>query len=260
MQLGFRLRIAIFFTDLQPQILSKMKRLLALALVLVTMTSCNVLMQIAEEGAKGASNLPPSESEISSGLKEALKVGITNAVSSSSVKNGFLNNSLIKIPFPPEAERAANTLRDLGMGNIVDQFTETLNHGAEQAAAKAKPIFVNAITKMSFSDVYNIYRGGNDAATQYLKSSTGDELKAAFRPVIKDAINKVELTKFWNPIAANYNRIPFVQKVNPNLEDYVLEQTLNGLFLVVAQEEAKIRLDPAARVSSILKRVFGYKG
>tara|TARA_R110002050_G_scaffold30928_4_gene79157 strand:+ start:1466 stop:2179 length:714 start_codon:yes stop_codon:yes gene_type:complete len=237
-----------------------MKKLLALALVLFTMTSCDVLMQIAEEGAKGASSLPPSESEISTGLKEALRVGITNAVSSSSAKNGFLNNSLIKIPFPPEAERAANTLRDLGMGNMVDQFVETLNHGAEQASAKATPIFVNAITKMSFSDVFAIYRGDTDAATQYLKRTTGDELKAAFRPVIKDAITKVELTKYWNPIASNYNRIPFVQKVNPNLEDYVLDQTLNGLFLVVAQEEAKIRLDPAARVSSILKKVFGYKG
>lgn len=234
-----------------------MKKILALLILSLSLGSCDVLMEMAQQGN---SSLPPSESEISRGLKEALRVGIQNAVSSSSAQNGFLNNSLIKIPFPPEAERAATTLRDLGMGSIVDQFVETLNHGAEQASAKASPIFVNAITSMSFTDVYQIYRGENDAATQYLKRTTGDELKNAFRPVIKDAINKVELTKYWNPIASNYNRIPFVQKVNPNLEDYVLEQTLNGLFLVVAQEEAKIRQDPAARVSSILKRVFGYKG
>jgi hypothetical protein len=148
----------------------------------------------------------------------------------------------------------------LGMGKVVDQFIETLNHGAEQASAKATPIFVNAIANMSFSDVYAIYRGDNDAATQYLKRTTGDELKAAFRPIIKDAINKVELSKYWNPIASNYNRIPFVQKINPDLENYVLDQTLQGLFLVVAQEEAKIRQDPAARITGILKRVFGYKG
>lgn len=234
-----------------------MKRLLTLAILIISMSSCDVLLQMAEQGS---SNLPPSENEISSGLKEALRVGITNAVSSSSTQNGFLNNSLIKIPFPPEAEKASQTLRDLGMGNLVDQFIETLNHGAEQASAKATPIFVNAITNMSFSDVYAIYRGDNDAATQYLKRTTGDELKAAFRPVIKDAINKVELSKYWNPIASNYNRIPFVQKINPDLENYVLDQTLQGLFLVVAQEEAKIRQDPAARITGILKRVFGYKG
>jgi hypothetical protein len=234
-----------------------MKRLLALAILLISMSSCDVLLQMAEQGS---SNLPPSESEISTGLKEALRVGIKNAVSSSSTQNGFLNNSLIKIPFPPEAEKASKTLRDLGMGNIVDQFVETLNHGAEQASAKATPIFVTAITNMSFGDVYAIYRGENDAATQYLKRTTGDQLKAAFRPVIKEAINKVELTKYWNPIASNYNRIPFVQKINPDLENYVLDQTLNGLFLMVAQEESKIRQDPAARISSILKRVFGFKG
>jgi len=217
-------------------------------------------MDIAEQGAQGMSTLPPTESEISAGLKEALRVGITNAVSATSTNNGFLNNSLIKIPFPPQAERAATTLRDLGMGDIVDRFVETLNHSAEQAAAKATPIFVNAISQMSFNDVYNVYRGENDAATEYLKSTTSNQLKTAFRPVIKDAINKVELTKYWDPIASNYNRIPFVQKVNPDLEDYVLDQTLEGLFIVVAQEEAKIRLDPAARVSSILQKVFGYKG
>jgi len=237
-----------------------MKRLLALALLLFSMASCDVLMDIAEQGAQGMSTLPPTESEISAGLKEALRVGITNAVSATSTNNGFLNNSLIKIPFPPQAERAATTLRDLGMGDIVDRFVETLNHSAEQAAAKATPIFVNAISQMSFNDVYNVYRGENDAATEYLKSTTSNQLKTAFRPVIKDAINKVELTKYWDPIASNYNRIPFVQKVNPDLEDYVLDQTLEGLFIVVAQEEAKIRLDPAARVSSILQKVFGYKG
>jgi len=118
-----------------------MQRLLALNLVLFTMTSCDVLMQIAEQNVQEASHLPPSESEISAGPKEALRVGITNAVSSSSANNGFLNNSLIKMPFPPEADRAATTLRDLGMGNIVDQFVETLNHGAEQASAKATPHF-----------------------------------------------------------------------------------------------------------------------
>lgn len=142
---------------------------------------------------------------------------------------------------------------------MVDQFVETLNHGAEKAAAKATPIFTTAITSMTLTDVYDIWKGEDDAATQYLRRTTSDQLKAAFRPEIKAALEQVEVTKHWNPIASTYNKIPFVTKVNPNLEDYVLEQTLEGLFKLTAMEEAKIRQDPAARVSSILKRVFGWE-
>ncbi|QNR23509.1 DUF4197 domain-containing protein [Croceimicrobium hydrocarbonivorans] len=233
-----------------------MRNFILILALLFSASSCDALLQIAQESS---SQMEPSESEINRGIKEALEVGIRNAVSRSSKENGFYNNPLIKIPFPPEAERAAKTLGDLGMGNLVDQFVETLNHGAEQASAKASPIFVDAIRSMTLQDVYGIWRGDANAATVYLRSKTEAQLKLAFKPVIDQAIQKVELTKYWQPIASTYNKIPFVTPVNPDLSDYVMQETLNGLFVLLAEEEAKIRQDPAARVSAILQRVFGWK-
>lgn len=232
-----------------------MRKLFPFLFILIISSSCDALMQIAQDG-QGMSE--PSESEIGAGIKEALRVGISNAINRSSQENGFYGNPLIRIPFPPEAERAASTLRDLGMGKVVDDFIETLNHGAEKASAKASPIFAEAITSMSLKDVYGIWRGEQDAATQYLKLKTNDQLKAAFRPVIEQSLKEVEITKYWGPIANNYNRIPFVTPVNPDLSDYVMQATLDGLFTLLAQEEAKIREEPAARVSALLKRVFGW--
>lgn len=232
-----------------------MRKIFALSISLFFLSSCEALYQIAEQGQQ---SMEPSSSEINQGLREALKVGISNAIQRSSKTNGFYNNPNIKIPFPPEAEKAAQALRDLGFDKMVDDFIETLNHGAEQASAKAAPIFVEAISNMSFSDVYAIWRGEEDAATQYLKAQTTPQLKAAFKPVIDEALKKVEISKYWQPIASNYNRIPFVTPVNPDLSDYVMQGTLDGLFVLLAEEEAKIRQDPAARVSAILKRVFGW--
>jgi hypothetical protein len=208
---------------------------------------------------RSSANRAPSESEISSGIREALTVGITKAVTNSSQANGFYSNPLIKIAFPPEAERAAQVLRDLGMGKTVDDFVETLNHGAEEATKKATPIFVNAIMDMNLKDVYGIWRGENDAATLYLKEKTNDQLKTAFHPVIKEALDKVEIAKYWKPIANTYNRIPFVSPVNPDLTDYVMQGTLDGLFYLLAQEETKIRENPKARVSGLLRHVFGWE-
>lgn len=233
-------------------------RNIVFALLACFLVSCDQLYQIAQTA--GETFGPPSKSEVSAGLKEALTVGITNAVLQTSKPDGFLNNSLIKIPFPQEAAKVESTVRKLGLGNQVDQFVATLNHGAEEAAKKATPIFVNAITSMSIGDVYNVWRGDNDAATKYLRGATEAQLMTAFRPVIKEALNKVEVTKYWNPIINSYNKIPLVQKLNPNLDEYVLGKTMDGLFTVLAQEEGKIREDPAARVSDLLKKVFGYQG
>ncbi len=230
------------------------KSILLLSLLFFSI-SCDSLLQLSKQAE---SMSEPSESEINAGIKEALRVGIEKAIQRGSAENGFYGNPLIRIPFPPEAERAATTLRNLGFGKIVDDFVETLNHGAEQASAKASPIFAEAISTMSLKDVYAIWRGEQDAATQYLKLKTNDQLKAAFKPVIEESLKKVEITKYWSPIASKYNQIPFVTPVNPDLSDYVLQETLDGLYLLLAQEEAKIRKDPAARISLILKRVFGW--
>ncbi len=231
-------------------------RTLILISTLFILTSCDELGAVLE--SPGGISRPPTEAEIARGIREALIVGAKNTVAQTSQTNGFLNNSLIKIPFPPEAQQVEQTARDLGLDSQVDKFVETMNHGAEEASAKATTIFVNAIQQMTLQDVYDIWRGDDDAATQFLKRTTEQELKNEFRPVIKNALDKVELTRYWNPIIENYNKIPFVQKVNPNLDEYVLSETLDGLFLVIAQEEAKIRQDPQARVTEILRRVFGY--
>jgi hypothetical protein len=222
--------------------------------------SCDQLQEIVESAGQIATNTAPTESEVNNGIKEALTVGITNAVFQTSKEDGFLNNSLIKIPFPPEAAKVEKAVRNIGLGNKVDQFVETLNHGAEKAAAKATPIFTNAIKQMTIEDVYNVWRGDKDAATQYLKQATQSNLQNAFRPVIQNALDQVEITKYWNPVINTYNQIPLVQKMNPDLDDYVLQETLDGLFIVLAQEEEKIRENPMARVSDLLRKVFGYQG
>lgn len=228
-------------------------------LIIFAVAGCEILQQLPSGPGPGSSG-PPSRSEITKGIREALIVGTTKAVLQTSKEDGFLANPSIRIPFPPEAEKVATTLRDIGMGDQVDQFVATMNHGAEKAAAAAKPIFVEAIQEMTLNDVYDIWRGDQDAATQYLQRTTGPKLKEAFRPVIKQALDQVELTRYWKPVIETYNQIPLTKKVNPNLDDYVLDETLAGLFSVIAKEEAAIRENPQARISDILKRVFGYSG
>lgn len=230
-------------------------RILFAALAIFTLSSCDQLGAIIETAGTSG---PPTQAEISQGIREALIVGARNSVQQTSQTNGFLNNSLIRIPFPPEAKKVEETARDLGLGNQVDKFIETMNHGAEKASAKATDIFISAIRQMTLQDVYDIWRGDNDAATQFLKRTTMDQLKAEFRPIIKNTLDQVEVTKYWSPLVDNYNKIPLVTKVNPDLDEYVLEETLDGLFVVIAQEETKIRENPQARVTEILQRVFGY--
>lgn len=195
--------------------------------------------------------------DIVKGLKEALKVGTNNSVTSASKVDGFLKNITIKIPFPPEAAAMETKLRAIGMGADVDKFVETINHGAEEAAKSAATIFLSAITNLTISDGLTILKGADNAATQYLKDNTTASLKTSFKPIVKTALEKVEVTKYWNPLATAYNKIPFVTQVNPDLDTYVTEKAIEGLFKLIAAEEYKIRKDPAARINDILKKVFG---
>jgi hypothetical protein len=199
-----------------------------------------------------------TQSEITSGLKEALQVGTRNATSKVSAVNGFFGNQLIKVLLPPEARKVETTLRSLGMGAQVDRAILSMNRAAEDASAKAVPIFTNAITGMSIQDGISILRGSNDAATQFLKGNTSAQLTSAFRPVIQSSLNKVNATRYWTEIVTIYNRLPTTrQKVNTDLTGYVTERALNGIFVNVAEEELKIRTNPAARITDILKKVFG---
>ena len=201
-----------------------------------------------------------SEGDIVSGLKEALNIGISNGSAEASKVDGFFKNDLIKIVVPPEAQKVAATLRKMGMGAQVDKFTLSLNRAAEDAAKKSKPIFVKAITSMTIPDALSILKGQDDAATQYLKKTTNDELFNTFFPVVDSTLNLNKATQYYTELVTIYNEIPLVKKVNPDLKKYATQKTIDGLYILIAQEEKKIRVDPVARVSDILKRVFGQAG
>ena len=199
-----------------------------------------------------------TNTEAVNALKQALNIGAQNASGKLNSLNGFFGNQLIKILMPPEAKKVESTLRSIGMGKQVDNAILAMNRAAEDAAGKAVPIFTNAITGMSIQDGINIVRGGNNAATNYLKGKTTTQLTDAFKPVISNSLGKVDATKYWSAIFSTYNRLPTTaNKINPDLTAYVTERALNGLFVSIAEEENKIRQDPAARVTDLLKKVFG---
>ena len=203
------------------------------------------------------SNTPSlTDAEVTGGLKEALNLGVQTAAGKASALDGFYRNSEIRIQFPEEAIKVKNTLLDLGLREPVRDFERTLNRAAEEASKEAAPVCLDAITSMSITDAWGILKGDQYAATDYLQRTTTADLRAKFAPIAKAAIEKVELTKYWNPLATKYNAIPTVEKVNPDLDAYVTDQAIIGLFKLVRTEERKIRKDPAARVTDLLKKVF----
>ena len=196
-----------------------------------------------------------SSDDIASGLKEALEVGATKGTAKLSGVDGFFKDAAIKILMPPEAVKVEEKLRGLGLGSQVDDAILTMNRAAEDAAKSATPIFVNAIKTMSIQDAMGILKGGDFAATDYLKSKTTSQLTEAFRPVIETSLQKVDATKYWNTLFTTYNRFT-INKINPDLTAYVTEKALSGIFHQVGLEEQQIRKDPLARTSDLLKKVF----
>ncbi|MEL7002470.1 MAG: DUF4197 domain-containing protein [Bacteroidota bacterium] len=194
--------------------------------------------------------------QVAAGLKEALVNGISNGSNQASKVDGYFKNPQIKIPFPPDVQRVEDKLRKIGLGKEVDKFVLTLNRGAEQAAKEAKPIFVAAIKSMTIRDAWNILKGEDDAATQYLNRVTSAQLKAKFQPIIRNALNKTNATKYYGDIIGTYNKIPFVDKADPELDNYATDKAMEGLFLLIAKEEKKIREDPVARTTELLRKVF----
>ncbi|QJW89710.1 DUF4197 domain-containing protein [Spirosoma taeanense] len=196
-------------------------------------------------------------SDIAAGLKEALRVGINKGADQASAKDGYFKNALIRIAFPPEAQQVATRLRQIGLGPQVDKFELSLNRAAEDAAKRAKPVFISAITQMTIQDAVGILRGQDDAATQYLRRTSGQQLVAEFTPIIDSTLKTNRATRYYSDLVNTYNKLPFVQKANPNLTEYATSKAVDGLFILVAQEEKKIRENPAARITELLKRVFG---
>jgi hypothetical protein len=203
----------------------------------------------------GGSKNSLSSDEIINGLKEALATGTQRGTQKLSAIDGFFKDAALKILMPEEAVKAEKTLRNLGMGNLVDNAILSMNRAAEDAAKEAAPIFLNAIKGITIQDGLGILRGGDFAATEYLKGKTIASLTEAFRPVVENSLKKVDATKHWNLVFSNYNKVS-MQKVNPDLVAYVTEKALTGIFYQVGQEELKIRKDPAARATDLLKKVF----
>lgn len=210
---------------------------------------------VTEKLESGTSSL--SQDEIGAGLKEALTQGVEKGVNQLSQADGYYKDLSIKIFLPEEAQKVEAKLRSLGLDEQVDATIESLNRAAEDAATEAKDIFVAAIKGMTIDDAMSILKGENNAATTYLDKSTRANLTSKFEPIVKVSLDKVGATKNWNNIFTTYNKIPFIQKVNPDLVDYVTQKAIDGLFVQVAKEELKIREDPAARVTDLLKKVFG---
>lgn len=225
-------------------------RFILFFVVIATFNSCAALEDLNL-------NRSLSSDEIVRGLRQALEVGSNLASGRASTIDGFLGNELIRIPFPEEARRVENTLRDLGLGSLTDDFIKSLNRAAEMAAKDAAPIFVNAIREMTIQDGISILRGEQDAATQYMRNATATQLRDIFKPTVQKALDATLATKYWTDITTQYNRIPLVQRINPDLSDYATSKAIDGLFTLVAEEEARIRKDPAARTTDLLKRVFG---
>jgi hypothetical protein len=197
-----------------------------------------------------------SNDDIIAGLKEALRVGTDSSSKKLSAVNGFFGDAAIKILMPVEAQKVEKNLRNLGMGGLVDKAILSMNRAAEDAASGVGNIFWNSIKQMSVTDGLGILKGGDFAATDYLRKTTTMELTEKFRPVIEASLVKVDATKYWKDVFSNYNKFS-ANKVNPDLTAYVTEKALSGLFLNIGLQEQKIRKDPAAQVTGILKSVFG---
>ena len=211
-------------------------------------------------GSTESTSNPLSNEEVIAGLKEALTIGIQNGSGKASALDGFLKNDKIRLPFPPDAQKLKDKAIQLGLDNKVEEFETTLNRAAEEAAKEAAPIFVNAIKEMTISDGFNILKGADNAATTYLKDKTTNQLVTAFTPKVGAAIDKVNLTKYWEPLTKAYNSASFLtgaEEVNTDLKSYITERAINGLFKLVEEEEMKIRKDPISRVTDVLKKVFG---
>ena len=233
-----------------------MKKIILLSFVLSACTATQINQAITDASKIITEEKPLTTDEVGSGLKEALINGISKGSDLTSQVDGYFKNPEIRIPFPPDAKKVEDKLRAIGLGSDVDKFIMTLNRGAEDAAKEAKPIFIDAIKSMSITDAWGILKGQNDGATQYLKKTTTTQLKTKFSPVIQNSLNKVSASKYYGDLVNTYNKIPLVEKVNPDLNSYATDLAIQGLFTMIAKEEKNIRQDPVARTTDLLKKVF----
>lgn len=233
-------------------------RALALAAIIVVSTApdSTQLEQVFKKLGLGKRN-ELSDEKITSGLKEALRVGTDNAVRSTGRPDGYFGNEAIKVLMPEKLRTLEKGLRAIGYGPDVDEFVLSMNRAAERAAPHAKAIFWDAILELSFEDARQIFSGGDTAATDYFRDKTTDKLVGAFTPVVEEAMDEVGVTRQYNQLVGRARAIPFLKSELLDINEYVVSKALDGLFYVLAEEERKIRKDPAARITELLKEVFG---
>lgn len=206
--------------------------------------------------ATGATGGALSSADIGSALKEALNKGVTEQVTKLTAVDGFYKNEAVKILLPEDLQKVDKKLRQMGMGKLADEGLIVLNRAAEDAVKEATPIFVNAITNMSFTDAKNILMGADNSATSYLQKTTSNPLYGKFNPIVKNSLGKVGADKVWAGIISKYNSLPLVTKVNPDLNDYVTNKAMEGVFKMISVEEKNIRTNLSSRTSDLLKKVF----
>lgn len=223
-----------------------MKRLFATLLLLLAMGG-------VQAGALDAL----STGDAGAGVKEALAKGADYAVASLGVENGFLGNKKVKIPLPGYLEKAESALRMFGMGKQADQLVETMNHAAENAVAEAKPILSDAIRRMSVQDAKGILTGGDDSVTQYFRRSSSEPLTAKFMPIVKASTAKLKLAEQYNKFAGKAASAGLIEAKDADIDSYVTQKAMEGLFVMIAEEEKKLRSNPLGAGSDLLKKVFG---
>ena len=225
-----------------------------LLLLLPMLTGCAELQDIANQMPGNGYGI--TNTEIASGLRQALDNGIDQQVTKLTEENGFFSNELVRIGLPPELQKVDKTLRDVGLDALADEGLKVLNRAAEDAVKEATPIFANAVREINFTDARNILLGNDTAATTYLNQKTELELYSKFNPVITNSLDRVGATRVWTNIIDKYNSLPLTNNVNPDLADYVTKEALDGVFTMIAIEETEIRNNLAARTSQLLQRVF----
>lgn len=229
-----------------------MKKTIFLLCLVFTLSSCDELQQIANEVVLAN----PNESQISSGLKQALELGVERQVSELTKPGGFFQNEVVRILLPEELRKVETALRRVGLNSLADEGLMALNRTAEDAVKEATPIFVNAIKNMSIQDAQQILMGNENAATQFLERQTTEELYSSFYPVVEDSFHKVGADEIWSNLISQYNSIPLTSNVNTDLSDYITQQAMQGVFIMIAEEEKEIRNNVGARTTDLLRRVF----
>jgi hypothetical protein len=214
------------------------------------------ILQKANQALSNVGSNQNEKDEVVSALKEALSRGAQKGADALSKEDGFFKNELLKIVLPPEAVKVEKTLRSIGLGSQVDEAILSMNRGAEEACKEAAALFIESVKSMNVMDAVSILNGSDSAATQYLRQTTVTSLNSKFRPVIENSLKKVDATKHWASLINAYNKVS-LKKINPDLTGYVTEKAINGIFYQIAEEEKKIRRDPLARNTELLKKVFG---